>query len=438
MNVNTIYNINALHSTHRMIKGIPTIQDRKTEVTSHPIDIRKFQPDQITDSIAITSLNNSDLTVSKEPEIPEWWSGREVFELERRALFSQTWLYLAHSSQFKKPGAYQSFDIAGFPVFLIRGKDDRIRAFHNVCRHRAYTITRKETGASTFLGCRYHGWSYDTTGRLVKAPQFDDVPGFDKSQNSLFEVHTHTTDQGMVFVNLKSSESAAFDSAVASSLSGFSRIAGLKARSAWVAGQTLSGDFNWKVDARTRHLDAYTSELHRRMSELSAASPVMKFIRSITRKSAREECSLFPITVIYSFQEEGLCLALSFFPASESKTHIRYDLFAHSAVNEPDIRKMSEVLQSATKNLIANIELEYQSISTKQRSSSELNSTDTRQILSRLQEHTKLERIEGGQILPAMHKPEGSTLFQKADQLCRELDCVSGGSQDGTSSALDW
>ncbi|KAJ5598547.1 hypothetical protein N7537_008631 [Penicillium hordei] len=158
-----------------------------------------------------------------------------------------TWLYLAHSSQFKKPGAYQSFDIAGFPVFLIRGKDDRIRAFHNVCRHRAYTITRKETGASTVLGCRYHGWSYDTTGRLVKAPQFDDVPGFDKSKNSLFEVHTRTTDQGMVFVNLKSSESTAFDSEVASSLSGVSRIASLKAKSAWVAGQTLSGDFNWKV-----------------------------------------------------------------------------------------------------------------------------------------------------------------------------------------------
>lgn len=82
----------------------------------------------------------------------------------------------------------------------------------------------------------------------MKAPQFDDVPGFDESQNSLFEVHTHTTDQGMVFVNLKSSEPAAFDSAVASSLSAFSRIAGLKAKSAWVVGQTLSGDFNWKVD----------------------------------------------------------------------------------------------------------------------------------------------------------------------------------------------
>lgn len=102
------------------------------------------------------------------------------------------------------------------------------------------------------------------------------------------------------------------------------------------------------------------------MSEVSAPSPVMKFIGSVMRKSTREDCSLFPITVMYSLQDTGLCLALSFFPASESKTHIRYDLFAHSAANEPDIQKMSEVLQSATKNLIGDIELEYQSISTKQ------------------------------------------------------------------------
>lgn len=102
------------------------------------------------------------------------------------------------------------------------------------------------------------------------------------------------------------------------------------------------------------------------MSEVSAASPVMEFIRSITRKSTQKDYSLFPITVMYSLQDAGLCLALSFFPASESKTHIRYDLFARSSVNEPDIQKMSEVLQRATNNLIRDIELEYQSISTKQ------------------------------------------------------------------------
>jgi phenylpropionate dioxygenase-like ring-hydroxylating dioxygenase large terminal subunit len=116
-----------------------------------------------------------------------------------------------------------------------------------VCRHRAYTITRKESGASTVLGCRYHGWSYDTTGRLVKAPQFDDVPGFDKSQNSLFEIHAHTTDHGLVFVNLNAGEPEPFDENIVSSLNTFSRISGMEGKSSWVNGQTLTGEFNWKA-----------------------------------------------------------------------------------------------------------------------------------------------------------------------------------------------
>jgi phenylpropionate dioxygenase-like ring-hydroxylating dioxygenase large terminal subunit len=45
----------------------------------------------------------------------------------------QSWLYLAHVTQFSKAGAYQSFDIAGFPVFLIRGKDSEIRAVGLFC-----------------------------------------------------------------------------------------------------------------------------------------------------------------------------------------------------------------------------------------------------------------------------------------------------------------
>lgn len=158
----------------------------------------------------------------------------------------QSWLYLAHSTQLKKPGAYQSFDLAGFPVFLIRGKDNQIRAFHNVCRHRAYTITRKETGASTVLGCRYHGWSYDTTGKLVKAPHFEDVPGFEKSDNSLFEIHARTTESGHVFVNLNAGVSSTFESTTLSALDAFSGTAGLGS-SEWVTGQTLTANFNWKL-----------------------------------------------------------------------------------------------------------------------------------------------------------------------------------------------
>lgn len=104
---------------------------------------------------------------------------------------------IAHSSNFAKRGDYISFEIANFPILIILGKDNIIRAFHNVCRHRAYTITKKPSGSSLILGCRYHGWSYDTKGNLVKAPQFDGIDGFDKSDNGLFKIHTCTDRSGV-------------------------------------------------------------------------------------------------------------------------------------------------------------------------------------------------------------------------------------------------
>ncbi len=55
-----------------------------------------------------------------------------------------------------------------------------------------------------FAGCKYHGWSYDTNGNLVKAPGFENIPNFDKSVNGLFKVATYTMQQGLIFVNFDS------------------------------------------------------------------------------------------------------------------------------------------------------------------------------------------------------------------------------------------
>ncbi|PSS14887.1 hypothetical protein M430DRAFT_73793, partial [Amorphotheca resinae ATCC 22711] len=129
-----------------------------------------------------------------------WWNDEEVYQLERRAIFSKTWLFVTHTSRFQKPGDYRTFDITGFSFLLILGKDRQLRAFHNVCRHRAYAVTKKECGSSIVLGCRYHGWSYDTRGKLLKAPEFENVKGFEKDLNGLWEVKTEIR-ESMVFIN---------------------------------------------------------------------------------------------------------------------------------------------------------------------------------------------------------------------------------------------
>ncbi|KAJ5147903.1 hypothetical protein N7526_001255 [Penicillium atrosanguineum] len=338
-------------------------------------------PRKQTDKISYLSTTDegaSDFSVSKEPEVPEgWWSKREVFELERRGLFSKSWLYLAHISQFSKAGAYQSFDISGFPVFLIRGKDSKIRAFHNVCRHRAYTITRKETGNSTVLGCRYHGWSYDTTGRLVKAPQFDDVPGFDKSENSLFEIHTLTTGSGYVFVNLDAEEPAAFDDSAHLALEEFGRTAGAGLISRFIIGQTLPGEFNWKLGANGRQFNAVLEQLEQRVSEAMPPSLAAKFIRMITPKNGQADSSFFPSSFFYSFENSDLWLSLTFLPSSETTTQVRYDLFSSSSKVNDKESDLVNVVEDVIRNLLQAIEAEYRSINDRPVENSPLCSADS-------------------------------------------------------------
>ncbi|KAJ6002939.1 Aromatic-ring-hydroxylating dioxygenase alpha subunit [Penicillium sp. IBT 35674x] len=394
--------------------------------------------DKITNLAVQDRDSSANISVSKEPDVPEgWYQSQEVFELERRALFSKSWLYLAHIAQFSKPGSYQSFDVAGFPVFLIRGKDDKIRAFHNVCRHRAYTITRKETGTSTVLGCRYHGWSYDTYGRLVKAPKFDDVPGFEKSENSLFEIHAHTTSQGWVFVNLNSGEADPIAESTLSILSDFVYGANLGTRSEWLAGQTLTGAFNWKLGLNTRYFAEITGQLEQNMPRVLKPSIAAQIARTIWQKNQKANCPLFPGTFLYSFEQDDLWLSLTFLPSSETSTQVRYDLFTSSPKTRIDQDALSGTVGEVIQNSIKSIEAELQSTSGNPTG----RSPTIPKILKQLQEHQKLERTSGDLVRPAMRQPKGSSLFQQAEQLCKEIDCSGPGSQGGSgisSSGLDW
>ena len=165
--------------------------------------------------------DKEDGEVRKLSDLPDgWWTSSEVFDNEKRAIFAQVrscgyeiverlmWFKMpvavAHASMFLTPGSYRVIEHpGGFPLFLILGKDYVLRCFHNVCRHRAYpVVSTKRVGCTPILGCKYHGWTYDLKGNLVKAPKFDSCDGFRKEQNSLFEVHCEIDDKGVVYVDL--------------------------------------------------------------------------------------------------------------------------------------------------------------------------------------------------------------------------------------------
>lgn len=135
-----------------------------------------------------------------------WYTSQEMFELERRAIFSKKWLLTTHSLRLPNTGDWLQYEIAGYPFLLVKDREGNINAFHNVCRHRAFPIVTDEGGSSRILACKYHGWSYGLNGKLAKAPGYQDLDGFDKSKNGLFPIHVHIDRNGFIWVNLDSSE----------------------------------------------------------------------------------------------------------------------------------------------------------------------------------------------------------------------------------------
>ncbi|KAK8064563.1 iron-sulfur cluster-binding protein [Apiospora phragmitis] len=140
---------------------------------------------------------------------------RIPYDLEKRAIVHRRWAMIGHASQFPKPGDYRTYTVADIPLLVIQGQNGEgtsLRAFHNVCRHRAHAVARKPCGSSLRLACKYHGWQYDTAGQLVKAPEFvdDKAGGFDFAANGLFRIHLRIDSGGFVFVNLATELADAF------------------------------------------------------------------------------------------------------------------------------------------------------------------------------------------------------------------------------------
>jgi choline monooxygenase len=124
-----------------------------------------------------------------------------LYGRERCCVFARTWQFAGHEAQLVEPGQWLALTIAGYPVIVVRG-EDRIRAFHNVCRHRAGPLAPDGQGrCERNLVCRYHGWRYTLDGRLASARDFGPAEGFDPRDFGLFPLACETW-RGFVFINM--------------------------------------------------------------------------------------------------------------------------------------------------------------------------------------------------------------------------------------------
>lgn len=95
----------------------------------------------------------------------------DFFRLEQQTVFRDNWVFAGFAHRLETCGDMLPVDIGGQPVVLVRGADDRIRAFHNVCRHRGARLVTAARNASKFV-CPNHAWSYALDGRLIARPHF--------------------------------------------------------------------------------------------------------------------------------------------------------------------------------------------------------------------------------------------------------------------------
>jgi phenylpropionate dioxygenase-like ring-hydroxylating dioxygenase large terminal subunit len=126
------------------------------------------------------------------PRLPDIPAGRytddDFFALEKERIWSKSWVLAAHEDELVGPGQYASFDRLGPPLLLIRGRDERVRAFYNTCQHRGAPLVRDAGGCVQRLVCKYHGWTYELDGELVGVPDAHDFVDLDRSTRGLVEV----------------------------------------------------------------------------------------------------------------------------------------------------------------------------------------------------------------------------------------------------------
>ena len=94
------------------------------------------------------------------------YTSQEFFELEQEQFFPRTWMGVGFECDIPKAGDAMPIMVGKLPLILVRNKQGEIKAFHNVCRHRASMVLTQPEKGLTSLTCPYHAWAYTREGHL--------------------------------------------------------------------------------------------------------------------------------------------------------------------------------------------------------------------------------------------------------------------------------
>jgi Rieske 2Fe-2S family protein len=126
----------------------------------------------------------------------------ERFAKERERIFRRSWLLVAHERELPQPGSYVARTVPTLDasVLVVRGRDGKVRGFHNVCTHRGNKLVPEGSGTAKHLTCGFHGWSFTPDGTLAVITDEGQFRDLDKTLLDLRPIHTEVW-YGHVFMN---------------------------------------------------------------------------------------------------------------------------------------------------------------------------------------------------------------------------------------------
>ena len=174
-----------------------------------------------------------------------WYTDPRVLDLERQTVFSQAWQVAGRVEQLERPGQFVTCETAGGePIVLVRGNDEVLRGFFNVCRHHAAAVVTTAEGSANQLRCPYHGWTYALDGALKGTPEFTGVCNFDRSTYGLVPADIMVWEKwAFVRTAPNGGPPAGFPEPALTQLFPSRTIAGLQ----WIERRAYTVDCNWKV-----------------------------------------------------------------------------------------------------------------------------------------------------------------------------------------------
>ena len=187
-----------------------------------------------------------DAPLSEASTIPSaWYTDERVLDLERQTVFSRSWQFAGRVEQLERSGQFVTSETAGGePIVLVRGQDEVLRGFFNVCRHHAAAVVPTPEGSAHQLRCPYHGWTYALDGALKGTPEFTGVCNFDRSSHGLVPVEIVVWDNWVFARTTPNGDSPSdFPEPALTQLFPSRTSAGLQ----WMERRAYSVDCNWKV-----------------------------------------------------------------------------------------------------------------------------------------------------------------------------------------------